>query len=163
MGSMDNILITGGAGFIGSHLTRMLLEKGHKVVVADDFTLGNKDNLLDCVDNPDFKLVELDVTELDKLECLINEYGIERVYHLAANSDIQKSAKYPGIDYDKTFNTTYSVVEAMRRTGCKKLFFASTSAVYGNMSGINLTEDIGGLAPISYYGGAKLASESCFL
>lgn len=157
---MENILITGGAGFIGAHLSRTLLADGHKVVVADDFTLGNRENVADCLENPNFTLVEQDVTDVERLVALMEEYQIERVYHLAANSDIQKSAKVPGIDYDKTFNTTYSVVEAMRRTGCKKLFFASTSAVYGDKAGINMTEEIGGLAPISYYGGAKLASEA---
>lgn len=157
---MEHILVTGGAGFIGSHLCAKLLEDGHKVVAADDFTLGSPKNVATCLKNPNFVLVKQDVTEVDALEKLMKEHMIQRVYHLAANSDIQKSAKCPGIDYDKTFNTTYAIVEAMRRTGCKKMFFASTSAVYGNKSGIRLTEDIGGLAPISYYGGAKLASEA---
>lgn len=157
---MENILITGGAGFIGAHLSRTLLADGHKVVTADDFTLGSRENVSDCLNDSNFTLIEQDVTELDKLVELINKYSIERIYHLAANSDIQKSAAKPGIDYDKTFNTTYSVVEAMRITGCKKLFFASTSAVYGDKVGVNISEDIGGLSPISYYGAAKLASEA---
>lgn len=157
---MENMLITGGAGFIGAHLVGTLLKDGHKVVVADDFTLGTRENVARYMDNPNFVLIELDVTEIDKLENLMIEHNITRVYHLAANSDIQKSARYPGIDYDKTFNTTYAVVEAMRRTGCKKLFFASTSAVYGDKLGVNVTEDVGSLSPISYYGGAKLASEA---
>ena len=157
---MENILITGGAGFIGAHLSRILLADGHRVVVADDFTLGNRDNVADCMENSNFTLVEQDVTDIEKMVFLMEKFQIERVYHLAANSDIQKSARFPGIDYDKTFNTTYSVVEAMRRTGCKKLFFASTSAVYGDKAGINMSENIGSLAPISYYGGAKLASEA---
>jgi len=157
---LESILITGGAGFIGAHLSRMFLADGHKVVAADDFTLGSRGNVSDCLDNKNFTLIEQDVTELDKLVEIIDKYSIERIYHLAANSDIQKSALKPGIDYDKTFNTTYSVVEAMRITGCKKLFFASTSAVYGNKDGINISEDIGGLSPVSYYGAAKLASEA---
>lgn len=157
---MDNILITGGAGFIGAHLSRELLKDGHKVVVADDFTLGSPENVADCLENPKFKLIELDITEIDRLESLVNEHKIDRIYHLAANSDIQKSATYPRIDYNKTFNTTYAVVETMRRTGCRKLFFASTSAVYGDKRGVNITENIGDMAPISYYGGAKLASEA---
>lgn len=157
---MENILITGGAGFIGSHLSRELLKEGHIVVVADDFTLGSEENVADCLNNSNFKLIEMDVAQIDKVEQLMYERKIERVYHLAANSDIQKSAVYPGIDFEKTFSTTYSVLEAMRRVGCKKMFFASTSAVYGNKFGVNMKEDIGGLAPISYYGGAKLASEA---
>lgn len=157
---MENILITGGAGFIGSHLSRILLADGHKVVAADDFTLGSRENVSDCLDDSNFTLLEQDVTDIDKLVEIIDKYSIERIYHLAANSDIQKSAAQPGIDYDKTFNTTYSTVEAMRITGCKKLFFASTSAVYGDKVGVNISEDIGGLSPISYYGAAKLASEA---
>lgn len=157
---MENILITGGAGFIGSHLAKLLLEAGNKVVCVDNFTLGNKENIQEHLQNVNFVLVEQDASEVDALERIMREYAIERVYHLAANSDIQKSAKIPGVDYGNTFNTTYAVVESMRRVGVKKLFFASTSAVYGDKQGVNLKEDIGGLFPISYYGGAKLASEA---
>lgn len=157
---MENILITGGAGFIGAHLSRRLLSKGNNVIVVDDFTLGSKENVSDLINNQNFELIEQDAANVDALESIMKNHGIERVYHLAANSDIQKSAKNPNIDYYKTFNTTYSVVEAMRRTGCKKLFFASTSAVYGNKTGMNIKENIGDLSPISYYGGAKLASEA---
>lgn len=157
---MENILITGGAGFIGSHLVGRLLRSGHRVVSVDNFELGKKENVQEYVDNPNFELVELDVSYVDEFSELLREKKIDRIYHLAANSDIQKSARIPGVDFTNTFCTTYSVLEGMRRNGIKKLFFASTSAVYGNKSGINLTEDIGGLAPISYYGGAKLASEA---
>ncbi len=157
---MENILITGGAGFIGSHLVGKLLEEGNKVIAADNFTLGKRENVAKYADDPYFELVETDVQDIDALEVLMNKHKINRVYHLAANSDIQQSAKDPMIDYRNTFNTTYGVLEAMRRTNCKKLFFASTSAVYGEKTDVNLTEDTGGLAPISYYGGAKLASEA---
>ncbi len=157
---MENILVTGGAGFIGSHLTARLLADGHKVVAVDDFTLGSKENVRDCLGCGRFTLIEQDAGDPGMLENLINKYGISRIYHLAANSDIRMSARCPGIDYEKTFRTTYSVAEAMRRTGVKKLFFASTSAVYGEKEGEKLAEDAGGLAPVSYYGGAKLASEA---
>ena len=83
----------------------------------------------------------------------------EMVFHMAANSDIQKSAISPEIDFVNTFSTTYSVLEAMRRNQIKKLFFASTSAVYGE-TGCMLSENTGDLSPISYYGGAKFASEA---
>ena len=157
---MENIMITGGAGFIGSHLAGKLLAAGKKVVCVDNFELGKKENVEKYLDNPHFKLVELDVSNVDALSELLKQEEIERVYHLAANSDIQKSARIPGVDFTNTFSTTYAVVEGMRRNDIKKLFFASTSAVYGNKSGVNLTENIGSLSPISYYGGAKLASEA---
>ena len=157
---MENIMISGGAGFIGSHLAGKLLAAGKKVVCVDNFELGKKENVEKYLDNPHFKLVELDVSNVDALSELLKQEEIERVYHLAANSDIQKSARIPGVDFTNTFSTTYAVVEGMRRNDIKKLFFASTSAVYGNKSGVNLTENIGSLSPISYYGGAKLASEA---
>jgi UDP-glucose 4-epimerase len=155
-----NILITGGAGFIGSNLTGKLLEQGHRVVCVDDFTLGNEQNVARFADNADFQLIRQDASEIEALQTIMEENKIEYIFHLAANSDIQKSAANPGIDFTKTFSTTYSVLECMRRCGVKKMFFASTSAVYGEKVGVALKEDIGGLAPISYYGGAKLASEA---
>lgn len=157
---METILITGGAGFIGSHLAGALLKQGNKIISVDNFELGKRENVEEYMDNPNFELVEADVSDVDGFDKLLFENKVERIYHLAANSDIQKSARIPGVDYSNTFSTTYSVVEGMRRNGIKKLFFASTSAVYGNKAGVRLTEDIGGLSPISYYGGAKLASEA---
>jgi len=157
---MEKALITGGAGFIGSHLTGKLLEKGFKVICVDNFELGKAENVEEYQNNPNFKLYECDVANLEKFNEIVERNNITRIYHMAANSDIQKSASYPGIDMKNTFSTTYSVIEAMRRNNIKNLFFASTSAVYGNKCGINLTEDIGDLKPISYYGGAKLASEA---
>ena len=147
---MENILVTGGAGFIGSHLVGRLLKENNKVVAVDNFTLGKKENVASHANDSNFELVEMDAQNIDAIEAVMKQYNIDRVYHLAANSDIQQSARDPMIDYRNTFNTTYSVLEAMRRTGCKKLFFASTSAVYGEKTDVNITENIGGLAPISY-------------
>lgn len=153
-------LVTGGAGFIGAHLCRKLLQENKKVVAVDNFTLGSEKNVEDLLEHPGFKLIDDDVSDVDGFSILLKDLDVSMIYHLAANSDIQKSSKEPGIDFANTFSTTYSVLEGMRRNGIKKLFFASTSAVYGNKAGVNITEDEGALAPISYYGGAKLASES---
>ena len=155
-----NILITGGAGFIGSHLTDTLLRSGNRVICVDNFELGTRDNLKEVLKRADFFLAEGTAADADFLSEIMQKYQIEMVYHMAANSDIQKSAASPDIDFVNTFSTTYGVLEAMRRSGVKKLFFASTSAVYGEKMGKKLTEDIGELSPISYYGGAKLASEA---
>lgn len=78
---MENILITGGAGFIGAHLSRALLKDGHNVVVADDFTLGGRENVADCLENPNFTLVEQDVTDTDQLVALMEKHHIDRIYH----------------------------------------------------------------------------------
>lgn len=155
-----NILITGGAGFIGSNLTAKLLEQGHRIVCVDNFTLGTEMNVKCFLENKEYKLIQQNVEEVDELEKIMKEEAIEYVFHMAANSDIQKSAINPDIDFTNTFATTYSVLECMRRCGVKKMFFASTSAVYGEKRGVLLNENTGGLAPISYYGGAKLASEA---
>lgn len=153
-------LITGGAGFIGSNLAAELLCRGHAVVCVDNFTLGRRENLEAQSANPMFALKEMDVSDVEQFSSLVGKEQPDIIFHLAANSDIQKSVRMPGIDFKDTFSTTYAVLEAMRRNSVTRLFFSSTSAVYGDKPGVNLTEGQGGLAPISYYGGAKLASEA---
>lgn len=155
-----NVLITGGAGFIGSYLCDELLENGCKVVCVDNLELGNKHNLANALGKEGFTFVEGDAADTGFLTKLMKTHSIQKVYHMAANSDIQKSAKCPQTDLKNTFMTTCSVLEAMRECHVKKLFFASTSAVYGEKTEIALSEDCGDLRPISYYGGAKLASEA---
>lgn len=152
-------LVTGGAGFIGTHLVRELLNRNLEVVCVDNFTLGRKENVSCFKDNSNYKFYNINIEETEKFCEILKDEKIDIVYHLAANSDIQKGGKNPKIDYNDTFNTTYSVLELMRRNNIKKLFFSSTSAVYGDKKDL-LREDIGDLRPISYYGGSKLASES---
>ena len=88
------VLITGGAGFIGSHLADRLLEKGHHVTCVDNFILGNKENVKSALEKDNFQLIELDLLELDELSKLFKANHFEFVYHLAANSDIQKDKIY---------------------------------------------------------------------
>ncbi len=151
-------LVTGGAGFIGTHLVRELLNRGLEVVCVDNFTLGHQENV-DCfLDNPKYKFYKLNIEETENFCEALKDEKIDIVYHLAANSDIQKGGRMPSVDYNDTFMTTYSTLELMRRNGIKNLFFASTSAIYGDKQEL-LTENLGDLRPISYYGGAKYASE----
>jgi UDP-glucose 4-epimerase len=157
--SFMNILVAGGAGFIGSHLTDRLLENSDSVVCADNLCLGSKDMIKHCENNPHFKFIEMDICDSEQLERIFNVNAFDRVYHLAANSDIQKGGMNPDIDYHNTLLTTVSLLNAMRKYGVKELLFASTSAVYGDKKE-KLCENIGDLRPISYYGASKLASES---
>ena len=152
-------MVAGGAGFIGSHLIDALLAEGNDVVCVDNFFIGTKENIAHLHGNPHFKFYEQDLTDLDRMLEIFRTEQVEYVFHLAANSDIQASAQSPMIEYKNTYSTTFILLECMRLCGVKKLFFASTSAVYGEQMGAEVSEEAVALKPISYYGGAKLGSE----
>lgn len=156
---MSSILVAGGAGFIGSHLIDSLLEQGNTVICADKLIMGDKnvEHLRKC---QSFKFYNVELGDQHSVDRLFRENQIDIVYHLAANSDIQKGGREPAIDFNDTLLTTRALLEGMRKSNVEKLFFASTSAVYGEMPDVELTEVTGGLMPVSYYGGAKLASEA---
>lgn len=153
-------MVVGGAGFIGSHLCDALLANGHKVVCVDNFSLGTKENIRHLQKNDKFTLYETDAADKNALDEVFDKTKPEIVYHLAANSDIQASAVNPDVEYRNTYTTTYNVLYCMRKYGIKKLFFASTSAVYGDKRDVILDENTPNLSPISYYGAAKLGSEA---
>ena len=152
-------LVAGGAGFIGSHLIDALLAEGNEVVCVDNFFIGTKENIRHLEGNPRFKFYEQDLCDFDKTLEIFQAEKPDHVFHLAANSDIQASANDPLIEYKNTYSTTFVLLECMRRTGVKKFFFASTSAVYGEQMGAEVSEEAVAFKPISYYGGAKLGSE----
>lgn len=152
-------LVAGGAGFIGSHLIDALLTEGNEVVCVDNFFIGTKENIRHLEGNPRFKFYEQDLCDFDKTLEIFQAEKPDHVFHLAANSDIQSSANNPFIEYKNTYSTTFALLECMRRTGVKKFFFASTSAVYGEQMGVEVSEEAVALKPISYYGGAKLGAE----
>ncbi len=151
------VVVTGGAGFISSHLEDLLIKAGCEVTSIDSVKTENCRNIEHLLDNDRFRYVEMDVNDIDALKK--ETADCDMIYHLAANSDIQNGGQNPSIDYNNTFQTTRSVLEAMRCNGIKNLFFSSTSAVYGNVKG-KLNETTGGLKPISYYGAFKLSSEA---
>jgi UDP-glucose 4-epimerase len=154
-----NILVAGGAGFIGSHLIDELLDAGNTVVCADKLIMGDT-NIKHLNGNPNFKFYKMELADQANVDRLFAENKIDAVYHLAANSDIQKGGKEPAIDFNDTLLTTRALLEGMRKAGVKNLFFASTSAIYGDLKDQVLNEVTGGVKPASYYGGAKLASEA---
>lgn len=153
------ILVTGGAGFIGSHLCDVLIADGHKVTVVDNLVLGKVENIEHLINNPNFRFFKEDLNNGHAMDMIFMDGEFDMVYHLAANSDIQKGGKDPMVDYQLTFNTTFNVLQMMKKYDVKKFFFASTSAIYGETYDV-LNEDYGPLKPVSNYGAGKLASEA---
>lgn len=155
----EAIVVTGGAGFIGSHLCVSLRSSGFRVVAVDDLSLGREDNVAHLDDDPQFELRIADVSDVRSISDIVADVRPRTIFHLAANSDIAVSLEEPANDYRRTFQTTWAVLEAARAHDCRELVFASTSAVYGDAPGIALGEGYGPLQPVSHYGAAKLASE----
>lgn len=153
------ILVTGGAGFIGSHLDDRLIAEGNDVTVVDNLVLGRKENIAHLIGNSHFTFIEEDLLHTDAMRDIFSKGKFEMVYHLAANSDIQKGGKDPRVDYNLTFNTTFNLLMLMKEFEVKKLFFASTSAIFGEAAG-KINENYGPLRPVSNYGAGKLASEA---
>ncbi len=152
------ILVTGGAGFIGSHLVDYLLVDGHKVKVYDNLSGGNFDFLKHNIKNKNFTFVKADLADLKKLKK--ETKGIEMVYHLAANSDISKGITDPSIDFEQTTHHTFNLLQAMKENVIKKIFFTSGSGIYGDVGSTYTKESFGPLIPVSMYGATKLSAEA---
>ena len=129
MSNPSIFLVTGGAGFIGSHLVDLLLEEGHKVKVVDNLTGGRKENIANHLDNPNFEFKNLDITELLAEDIFLN--GIEYIIHLAGLGDIVPSIETP-LDYFKV-NAMGSarIVEIAKLKSVKKFVYAASSSCYG--------------------------------
>lgn len=154
-----NVLVTGGAGFIGSHLCDALHERGHNITVVDNLVLGRIENIRHLIGQPRFKFAQVDILDTDFMKIVFAEENFDMVYHLAANSDIQKGGQDPMVDYQMTFNTTFQILQLLKEFHIGKFFFASTSAIYGETRDV-LHENYGPLCPVSNYGAGKLASEA---
>jgi UDP-glucose 4-epimerase len=148
--------VTGGAGFIGSHLADRLIERGNELVVLDNLSTGRKEFLQQHRDNLNFRFHQVDL-----LTDSIDNYfiGVNEVWHLAANPDVRAALKNTRVDLEQNILVTYRVLEAMRKSDVKKIVFTSTSTVYGEAEQIPTPENYGPLIPISLYGASKLACE----
>src|ERR1700730_2922595 len=153
------VVVTGGAGFIGSHLCDRLLDRGGDVWCVDNLRLGQRRNIAHLATSPAFRFIELDVLDRPALGALFDEARFDAVFHLAANSDIAAGAGDFRLDLELNQLTTVAVLEAMQAHGVKRLFFASTSAIFGETDAL-LHEDFAPLKPISFYGASKLAAEA---
>jgi UDP-glucose 4-epimerase len=158
------VVVAGGAGFVGSNLVARLLRDGSTVLAADNFSRGRRKNLGGSLGHPNLAVMDCDLSVDHECAAAFDAArglgAIDEVWHLAANSDIAAGVADPSIDLRDTFLTTFEILRQMRRMGAGRLFFASSSAIYGDLKDVELTEDIGPLFPISNYGAMKLASEA---
>jgi UDP-glucose 4-epimerase len=151
------ILVTGAAGFIASNLIPRLLARGDEVAGADNFFLGKRQYV---AQHPNFQFHELDLLDLDGVVALMRDFRPDRIWHLAANSDISYGTKYTDFDLKGGTIVTYNVLEAMRRTDVKEIVFSSSGAVYGEPTVMPTPEDYGPILPISLYAASKVACET---
>jgi len=152
------ILITGGAGFIGSPLVDNFMERGENVRVFDNLSTGTPSNLERWHDNPNYEFFKCDLLNLDSVKKFLE--GCSAVYHLAANPEVRSTKAYPIDHFRQNIEATFNLLEAARIDGgIEKVVFTSTSTVYGDATVLPTPEDYVPLRPISHYGSSKLASE----
>lgn len=154
---MKEALVTGGAGFLGSHLVEALLKGDRRVTVVDSLVTGKTSNMASFKANPRFKFVKRDVSHL-------NDIGLpadcEVVFHLAADPEVRMSLTNPTLKFEQNVSATRVLLEEMRKArSCKRIVFSSSSTVYGDADQIPTPESYGPLVPVSLYGATKLACE----
>lgn len=158
MPSKNRIVVTGGAGFIGSNLIDRLLEKGNRVIVFDNLSSGKMEFIEHHLENPDFSFVKGDLLDPGAIDRACKD--ADMVYHVAANPDVKLGASDTKVHLDQNILATYNLLEAMRKGSAKRIAFTSTSTVYGEASIMPTPENYGPLVPISLYGASKLACEA---
>ena len=161
---VKNYLVTGGAGFIGSHLVDSLLGEGNNVIVIDNYDdFYSKDlklkNLSSALTFDTFQLVEGDIRDRNLLNDIFGNNHIDVVVHLAAKAGVRPSIKDPEGYYDVNINGTLNILEAMKAYDIKKMIFASSSSVYGNNEKVPFSESDSVDFPISPYAATKKSGE----
>lgn len=159
---MAKILVTGAAGFIGSHTVDFLLAGGHAVVGVDNFRTGHRSNLKAALASDSFELRETDVAAPGALAAVVKATHPEAIIHLAALVSVQESMQKPDLNFSLNLHATHLVAEAARLHGIKRVVFASSAAVYGDAADLPVRETAE-KRPVSPYGAAKLASEAVLL
>src|SRR2546426_2933436 len=151
-------LVTGGAGFIGSHVVDKLITNGSQVKIVDNLSAGSISNLSLCTDNKNFQFINADLNNPDSLCELLKD--AETVFHIAADPEVRTGFKQPEISYRENIKNTFYLLEQIRKSNVKTILFTSSSTVYGEPDIIPTSENYGPLIPISPYGASKLACEA---
>jgi UDP-glucose 4-epimerase len=152
----DRILVTGGAGFIGSHLIDKLVRKGFEVTVLDNFSTGRIENIKHHLEKEKFRFIESDIRDRNDVEEALE--GMDAIFHLAAITSIPYSMKYPKITYEVNVNGTRNLLEACLRSNIERFIYLSTCAVYGEPEYLPVDENHP-TNPISPYAKSKLKAE----
>jgi UDP-glucose 4-epimerase len=157
---VGKVLVTGGAGFIGSHLVDALMARGDEVCVFDNLSTGSLENVRRWLGSSGFTFIRGDLlspADLERLE--VERYSV--IFHLAANPEVKIGSTNPSVHFKQNIVATHGLLELVRRAASRPtLAFASTSTVYGEASRIPTPEDYAPLKPISTYGASKLACEA---
>ena len=151
-------IVTGGAGFIGSHLVDTLMKMGNEVTVIDNLSSGKMEFLAQHEGKTGFAFEKIDLLNKDALPPILE--GKDCVFHLAANPDVRKGSKDTYVHLEQNIITTHNLLEAMRISKVSTIYFTSTSTVYGETVVVPTPESFGPLEPISLYGASKLACEA---
>ena len=149
--------VTGGAGFIGSHIVDRLIKDGNEVIVYDNMSTGIADFIKQHLKNPKFKFIKGDILDLKKLSH--NMKKIDIVFHLAAHADVRSGFQNHKVDFEQNLLGTINVLEAMKENGVKKIAFSSTSSVYGDATVFPTPENYP-FCPTSLYGASKASAET---
>ncbi|HTW93880.1 MAG TPA: NAD-dependent epimerase/dehydratase family protein [Tepidisphaeraceae bacterium] len=154
---MKRYLVTGGAGFIGSHLVERLLAEGNSVTALDNFSTGQKRFIENTANSGNFRLIEGDILDPDKLDAAVK--GQQAVIHLCANADVRFGFNHPERDLRQNTVATFNLLEAMRGAGVKEIAFASSGSVYGEPGVFPTPENCPFPVQTSLYAASKLAGE----
>lgn len=164
---MSQILVTGGAGYIGSHVCKLLLEHGYNVVVVDNFSRGHIEavEVLSHLGKDKFKFYKIDLADKDALDDIFKKHNFDAVLHFAGFIEAGESMKYPGRFFRNNVCNGINLLESMVQAGTKKIIFSSTAAVYESPKGQKLIKETDKLNPANTYGVTKLTFEqmlSCY-
>lgn len=154
--TQNTILITGGAGFIGSNLCEHFLGLGHKIICLDNFSTGHRNNLEGFLKNPDFKLIEGDIRNID--DCKLAVEGVDYVLHQAALGSVPRSINDPITTNDVNVSGFLNMLVAARDAKVKRFIYAASSSTYGDSEGLPKVEDVIG-KPLSPYAITKYVNE----
>ena len=159
---MARVIITGGAGFLGSHTAEALLAEGHEVAGIDNMRTGREDNIASLAGRPNWRFFRRDILDVDNFHKVMLAVAPEVVIHLAALVSVPESIANPELNFELNVRAVRVVIDCASRCGVRRVIFASSAAVYDEFAGVPLDED-SPTRPLSPYGEAKLEGEAMVL